>query len=155
MLHFQRFAATATGACLHIGIRRNVGRIFPFTLMPHHPRSSFAVCCRSSSTAASSVTKTLLVRSNARVDGAYVQQMYDTWRKNPSSVHSSWDGYFRSVDKSSFAVLLTHLCVSFMKYESIQSEKCSNSVYSVMFGKYVPFVYLVTIIVLTMKTLLQ
>uniref|UniRef100_A0A914ZWH0 2-oxoglutarate dehydrogenase, mitochondrial n=1 Tax=Parascaris univalens TaxID=6257 RepID=A0A914ZWH0_PARUN len=27
--------------------------------------------------------------------------MYDTWRKNPSSVHSSWDGYFRSVDKIS------------------------------------------------------
>ncbi len=28
----------------------------------------------------------------------YVEQMYDHWKRDPSSVHSSWDSFFRNVD---------------------------------------------------------
>ena len=28
----------------------------------------------------------------------YVEEMYESWRVDPSSVHKSWDVYFRQVD---------------------------------------------------------
>lgn len=28
----------------------------------------------------------------------YMEQMYERWQQNPSSVHASWDVYFRNVD---------------------------------------------------------
>jgi len=29
---------------------------------------------------------------------AYVEQMYDAWRKDPSSVHVSWSAYFKNIE---------------------------------------------------------
>ena len=28
----------------------------------------------------------------------YVEEMYESWRADPKSVHKSWDAYFRQVD---------------------------------------------------------
>ena len=30
--------------------------------------------------------------------GTYIEQMYEHWQKDPTSVHASWDSYFRNVD---------------------------------------------------------
>ena len=30
--------------------------------------------------------------------GVYVEQMYESWRRDPSSVHASWSAYFKNVD---------------------------------------------------------
>jgi 2-oxoglutarate dehydrogenase E1 component len=30
--------------------------------------------------------------------GVYIEQMYENWRRDPASVHGSWDAYFRNVD---------------------------------------------------------
>ena len=29
--------------------------------------------------------------------GAYVEEMYDSWARDPTSVHASWDAYFRGI----------------------------------------------------------
>ena len=29
--------------------------------------------------------------------GAYMDEMYDSWSRDPTSVHASWDAYFRGV----------------------------------------------------------
>lgn len=31
----------------------------------------------------------------------YAEQMYDQWRKDPTSVHASWRAYFENVEKGS------------------------------------------------------
>ena len=29
--------------------------------------------------------------------GAYVEEMYESWARDPTSVHASWDAYFRGI----------------------------------------------------------
>lgn len=31
----------------------------------------------------------------------YIEQMYDCWKKDPSSVHASWNAYFQNVEQGS------------------------------------------------------
>ena len=33
--------------------------------------------------------------------GAYVDEMYDSWSRDPTSVHASWDAYFRGATYTS------------------------------------------------------
>ncbi|TMS38900.1 hypothetical protein L596_005524 [Steinernema carpocapsae] len=48
-----------------------------------------------SSSASSSVMKESFINGTSSM---YVEQMYDSWRSDPSSVHKSWDAYFRNVE---------------------------------------------------------
>uniref|UniRef100_A0A1I8A919 2-oxoglutarate dehydrogenase, mitochondrial n=1 Tax=Steinernema glaseri TaxID=37863 RepID=A0A1I8A919_9BILA len=48
-----------------------------------------------STSAAVSVTKEPFMNGTSSI---YIEQMYESWRSDPSSVHKSWDAYFRNVE---------------------------------------------------------
>ncbi|TKR81794.1 hypothetical protein L596_015612 [Steinernema carpocapsae] len=58
---------------------------------------NFAVGSRRSQSrsASSAVMKESFLNGTSSI---YVEQMYDSWRSDPSSVHTSWDAYFRNVE---------------------------------------------------------
>jgi len=51
-----------------------------------------AVVVRGQQTQSSNVNQESMLSGTA---GTYLEEMYEAWSKDPSSVHSSWDAYFR------------------------------------------------------------
>ena len=52
--------------------------------------TTFSSCCRPSSDGL----------NPSGTAGTYLEEMYESWQRDPASVHSSWDAYFRGAEYS-------------------------------------------------------
>jgi hypothetical protein len=74
-------------------------------ILRHLPRSNIWIRTASTTTTkaqvAMSANKTSELTAEPFLNGSsgiYVEQMYESWRRDPSSVHASWAAYFANVD---------------------------------------------------------